>query len=106
MGEGLASCLKILGLSQFAELLQAYLPVHAQSCLTLCDPMDCSLPGSSICGILQARIVEWVAMSSSRDLPDPGIKPMSPVSPALQANSLLAEPSGKTITNYLHNKPP
>ena len=37
-----------------------------QSCLTLCDPMDCSLPHSSVHGILQARILEWVAMSSSR----------------------------------------
>ena len=35
-----------------------------QSCLTLCDPMDCSLPGSSVHGILQARILEWVSMSS------------------------------------------
>ena len=35
----------------------------AQSCLTLCDPMDCSLPGSSVHGILQARILEWVAFS-------------------------------------------
>ena len=33
----------------------------AQLCLTLCDPTDCSLPGSSVCGILQARILEWVA---------------------------------------------
>ena len=41
--------------------------MHAQSCLPLCDPMDCSLPGSSICGILQARILEWVAISSSRE---------------------------------------
>ena len=38
----------------------------AQSCLTLCDPVDCSLPGSSVHGILQARILEWVALSSSR----------------------------------------
>ena len=38
----------------------------AQSCLALCDPMDCSLPGSSIHGISQARILEWVAISSSR----------------------------------------
>ena len=38
----------------------------AQSCLTLCDPMDCSPPGSSIQGILQARILEWVAISFSR----------------------------------------
>ena len=34
----------------------------AQSCLTLCDPMDCSLPGPSVHGILRARILEWVAM--------------------------------------------
>ena len=38
----------------------------AQSCLTLCDPMDCSLPGFSVHGILQARVLEWVAISSSR----------------------------------------
>ena len=38
----------------------------AQSCPTLCDPVDCSPPGSSIHGILQARILEWVAISFSR----------------------------------------
>ena len=38
----------------------------AQSCLTLCDPMDCSQPGSSVYGIFQARILEWVAISFSR----------------------------------------
>ena len=41
-----------------------YLKV-TQSCLTLCDPMDCSLPGSSVHGILQARVLEWVAISFS-----------------------------------------
>ena len=52
--------------------------------------MDYSRPDSSIHGILQARILEWIAMPSPPgDLLDPGIKPMSPVSPALQANSLL-----------------
>ena len=40
--------------------------VCAQSCLALCDPMDCSPPGSYLHGILQARILEWVAMLSSR----------------------------------------
>ena len=56
-----------------------------QFCPTLCDPMDCSLPGFSVHGILQARILEWVAMPSSKgDLPDLGIKTMSPASPALQ----------------------
>ena len=38
----------------------------SQSCLTLCDPMDCSLPGSSIHGIFQARVLEWVVISFSR----------------------------------------
>ena len=42
-----------------------------QSCPTLCDPMDCSLPGSSVHGILQARILEWVAMPSSRGSSQP-----------------------------------
>ena len=51
--------------------------LHAQSlqlCLTLCIPMDCSLPGSSVHRILQGRIVEWIAVPSSRDLPDPRIE--------------------------------
>ena len=52
----------------------------AQACLTLCDPMDCSLPGSSVHGILQARILERVAFPPPGDLPDTGIKPMSLVS--------------------------
>ena len=45
--------------------------------------MDCSPPGPSVHGTLQARILEWVAMPSSRDLPDPGIKAASLSSPAL-----------------------
>ena len=42
-----------------------------QSCPILCDPMDCSLPGSSVHGILQARIMDWVAMLSSRGSSQP-----------------------------------
>ena len=42
-----------------------------QSCPTLCDPMDCSLPGFSVHGILQARIVEWVTISFSRGSSQP-----------------------------------
>ena len=45
--------------------------LDAQSCLTLCDSMDCSLPGSSVHGILQARILEWVAMPFSRGSSQP-----------------------------------
>ena len=42
-----------------------------QSCLTLCEPMDCSPPGSSVHGILQARILEWDAVPSSRGSSQP-----------------------------------
>ena len=69
-----------------------------QSCPTLCDSIDCSLPDSSVHGILQVRILEWVVISSLGDLPDPGIEPWSP---ALQANSLLSEPPGKPIYVYV-----
>ena len=63
-----------------------YAPV--QSCPTLCDPIDSSPPGSSACGILQARILEWVSISSSEDLPDPGIEPGFPVSLHWQVDCL------------------
>ena len=63
-----------------------------QSCPTLCDPTDCRLSSSSVHGILQARVLEWVAISFSRDFSDPGIEPGSPT---LQADALPSEPSGK-----------
>ena len=55
----------------------------AQLCLTLCGPMDYSLPGSSVHGIFQARILEWLSFPSLGDLPNPGIEPMSLEPPAL-----------------------
>ena len=63
-----------------------------QSCLTLFNLMDCSPPGSSAHGILQARILEWVAMPSPGNLPDPGIKPLSLRSPTLAGWSLPLPP--------------
>ena len=65
-----------------------------QSCLTLCDLMDRSPLGSSVHGMLQARILEWVAVPSSRDLLDPGVKPVSCAAPALQVDSLLLSHRG------------
>ena len=55
--------------------------------------MDCSPPGSSVHGILQARALEWAAISPG-DPPDPGIEPRSP---ALQADTLTSEPPGKPL---------
>ena len=66
--------------------------VVAQSCLTLWEPVDCSLPGFSVHGVLQGGILEWVVISSPGDLPDLGIKLRSP---AFQADSLSSEPPGK-----------
>ena len=57
-------------------------------------PMDCNLPGSSLRGILQARILEWVAVPSSRGSLQ-GIEPAFPVTPALQVDFFTAEPPGK-----------
>ena len=67
----------------------------AQSCLTLCNPMDCSPPGPSVCGILQARTMEWVAMPS-RGPSCPGIELASRASPAL---------AGWFITSVLRESP-
>ena len=54
-----------------------------QSCPTLCKPIDYSPPSSSVHGINQARILDWVAIPFSRDLPNPVIEPTSLTSPAL-----------------------
>ena len=64
-----------------------------QLCPTICDPMDCSLPGSSVDRILQARILEWVARPSSRGASRP-IRHLS-MSPVLLAGSLPLAPPGK-----------
>ena len=64
-----------------------------QLCPTLCDPMHCSLPGSFIHGMFQARVLEWAAISFSRGIfPTQGLNPMSP---ALQEDALPSEPPGK-----------
>ena len=65
---------------------------------TLCDPMDCRPPGSSVHGILQARILEWVAISFFGDLPNPGINSESP---ALQSDSLPLSQRGSERFSFL-----
>ena len=64
-----------------------------QSCPTICDPMDRNLPGYSVHGILQARVLEWVAIPFSKDL-YPGTERRSP---ALQMEVPLFELPGKPI---------
>ena len=57
--------------------------VESPSVRLLCDSMDCSLPGSSVGGILQAGILQWLPFPSPGDLLHPGIKPATPLSPTL-----------------------
>ena len=70
----------------------------AQPCPTLCNPMDCSLPGPLVHGISQGRIVEQVPslgyLPNPGDLPDPEIKPTSPSFPVLGRDSLLLSQLG------------
>ena len=54
-----------MSLIRNAEEISVVFSEVAQSCPTLCDPMGCSLPGSSIHGILQVRVLEWVAIAFS-----------------------------------------
>ena len=65
----------------------------SQACLTLCDPMNCSLPRPSIHGIFQQEYWSGVPFPSPEDLPDPR---MEPGPPALYADALLSEPPGKS----------
>ena len=69
------------------------LGLAAESCLTLCDPMDCSPPGSSVHADSPGRNTRaGLPGPPPGDLPNPGIKPRSPT---LQVDSLLSEPQGK-----------
>ena len=61
---------------------------------TLCSPLDCRPPGSSIHGLLQTRILEWVAVSFSRGPSGPGVEPASPCSPDIAGAVFPAEPPG------------
>ena len=79
------------------------LRIYIRYCLVLsrvqlfCDSMDCSAPGSSVHGISQTRMLEWVAISFSGDLPEPGIEPRSP---ELADGFFTTEPSGKPQSLY------
>ena len=71
-----------------------------QSCLTLCNPVDCSPPGFSVHGIFQAGILEQIPIFSPGDLPNPGIKPTSP---ALAGGFFTTEPPVKPCLS-LHSQ--
>ena len=67
--------------------------------VTYCNPMDCSLPGSSVCGIFMARILEWVAISSSRGSSWPRNQTHVPCISCIAGGFFTAEPRGKLPDN-------
>jgi len=75
--------------------------LRAQLCLTLCDPVCCCLPGSSVYGIFQVKILEWAVISYFRDLANSGIKP---IPPALAGGLFTIAPPGKPGI-WLYNLP-
>ena len=74
----------------------------AQACPTLCDPMDCSLPGSSVHGILQAGVLEWVIIFYSRGCSRLDLKSL--VSFALRSGFITTAPLGKLQKTHRHLK--
>ena len=73
----------------------------AQLCPTLCDPMDCSLPGLSVYGVFRQEYQSGLPFPSPGDLPNPGIKPRYPT---LQADALPSEPPGKPHITITRNE--
>ena len=85
----LAGTVSVLKMTSMTSLWMPVKVLVTQSCLILCNPVDCSPPGSSVHGVLQARMLKRVAPG---DCADPGFKPKSP---AFQADSLLSKLPGK-----------
>ena len=77
--------------------------VHAQLCLTLCNPLDCDPPGSSLHGILQARTLEWAAISFSKGSSQPRDQTCVSLSPALTGGFFTTSTTWEACTNpHLH----
>ena len=72
-----------------------------QLCLTICDPMNCSPPGSAVHGILQTRILEWVAMPSSKGSPQSRLEPGSLMSPALADGFFTTSATWEACTTHI-----
>ena len=91
-----------VALGKWINLSTCVVIVHAQTCPTLCDPMDCSPPSFSVLWDF-SRLEHWSGLlfPPPGDLPDPGIEPRSAATPALQADSFPTAPLGKPSTCVL-----
>ena len=80
---------------QFSFGADPFICLHAKLCVTLCDPVDCGPPGSSVHGILQPKILEWIAMPSSRGSSQPRDQTHVSCSSSVAGKFFAAEPPGK-----------
>ena len=95
----LPTCTCVLHIkSSNSSIKKVKVKVVSQSCLTLCDPMDCSLPSSSVHGILQTKYWSGLPFPSPGDLSDPRIEPRSPT---LQEDALTSHPPGKPTNSSI-----
>ena len=94
---------KVLSSSMCASHFSISVCSVAQSCPTLYDPMDCSPRGFSVHEIFQAGILAWVACPPPGDLPNPGIEPMFPVSPALASGFFTTSTTWEAPLNSQSN---
>ena len=103
----LSTKVRILSIPEFTPIQNAFFRLTnkrcecmcTQLCPALCDPMDCSLPGSSVHGIFQAITLERVAISYSRGSSQPRDQTASPICLALASRLLTTEPPGK-LSNW------
>ena len=97
---GLPCCVRLWYIANwFSVYICVCVCMCVQSCLTLCDSVDCYLPGSSVHGISQARTLEWIAVSYSRGLSRP--RDQSHIS-CLAGRFFTPEPLGKAIYTYVY----
>ena len=82
--------------------MHRYLSEVAQSCPTLCDPVDCSPPGSSVHGILQARVLEWVAISFSRGSSRPRDRTQVSRTAGRRFNLWATREAHRYLSNFLY----
>ena len=87
---------------QFVPLERCVHAKSLQTCPTLCDPMACSLPGSSVHGILQARIFDWVSIPAPRDHPNPGTELTSLMPPSLVGRFFITSSIWEAPLEWYH----
>ena len=92
-----------MGRESKSEYMYMYCCLDTNSCLTLCDPLECSLPSVHGMRFPMQEYRSGLPFPSSGDFPDPWIESMSPAPPALEGGFFTTEPPGKPVNMYVYN---